>query len=321
MQLAMVNISTSGNTAFDNAKIIYLGDFKFKGASLSLHHNLAINYKVDKALFDEVGYENPYIVFELNGVKTTVRNYTVDGNRYVFTFNNIAPNQMNDTIYATLYATYDGVVYESEIKEYSVAEYCYGMLSNYSTDEYAKLRTLLVDLLHYGAQSQLYTDYNADNLVDSKLTETQLAWGTVDDPVLTNSLNTTYETVDEPTAVWKGAGLTLKDSITMRFKFKTDSVDGLTVKIKTETDEWNITADKFVKSGDAYYVYFNALNASQMSEKVYLTVYSGNVAVSNTVCYSIESYAYEKQSSSTEYVADLVKAMMKYGNSAHNYVN
>lgn len=293
----------------------------FRGASLSLHHNLAVNFKADKALFEEVCYENPYVVFEINGVKTAARNYTVDGNRYVFKFRNIAPNQMNDIIYATLYATYDGVVYASDTKEYSVAEYCYGMLSNYSSDEYAKLRTLLVDLLHYGAQSQLYTEYNTDNLVDSRLTEAQLAWGTADDLILTDSLNTTYETVNEPTAIWKGAGLTLKDSITMRFKFMTDSADGLTVKIKTDTDEWSITSDKFVKSGDAYYVYFNALNASQMSENVYLTVYNGNVAVSNTVRYSIESYAYEKQNSSAEYVADLVKAMMKYGNSAYNYIN
>lgn len=293
----------------------------FKGASLSLHSNLAVNFKADKALFEADGYTGPYVVFELNGVKTTVRNYTVDGDRYVFSFRNIAPDQMNDTICATLYATYDGVEYASETKQYSVAEYCYGMLSNYATDEYAKLRTLLVDLLHYGAQSQLYTQYKTDDLVDSRLTETQLTWGTADDPVLTNSLNTAYETVDAPLAVWKGAGLTLKDSITMRFKLTAESIDGLCVKIHTETDEWVITADRFVKSGNAYYVYFGALNASQMSEKVYLTVYKGDVAVSNTVCYSIESYAYEKQNSSTEYVADLVKAMMKYGNSAHNYVN
>ena len=57
-----------------------------------------------------------------------------------------------------------------------------------------------------------------------------------------------------------------------------------------------------------------------MSEKVYLTMYKNDVAVSNTVCYSIESYAYNKQNSTDTALANLVKAMMKYGNSAYAYV-
>ena len=293
----------------------------FKGASLSLHHNLAINYKVDKALFDEVGYTKPYVVFEIGEVKTTVKEYTIDNERYVFKFQNIAPNQMNDVIYATLYATYNGVEYASETREYSVAEYCYSMLDTYGADEYAELRTLLVDLLHYGAQSQLYTDYNIASLVDANLTDEQLLWGTNEEQVLTDALNTAYETVENPTAKWKGAGLTLTDSVSMRFKFTTDSIDGLSVKIKSATDEWNITSDKFIEEDGVCYVYFNGLNAGQMREKVYLTIYDDDVAVSNTVCYSIESYAYEKQDSSIAYLSDLVKAMMKYGNSAYAYAN
>lgn len=293
----------------------------FKGASLSLHHNLAINYKVDRALFDEVGYTQPYVVFEVGEVKTTVTEYTIDNERYVFKFKNIAPNQMNEVIYATLYATYNGVEYASETREYSVAEYCYSTLDTYATDEYAELRTLLVDLLHYGAQSQLYTGYNTANLVNANLTDEQLLWGTNEEQTLTNALNTAYEIVENPTAKWKGAGLTLTDSVSMRFKFTTNSIDGLSVKIKSATGEWNITSDKFVEEDGAYYVYFNGLNAGQMSEKVYLTIYDGDIAVSNTVCYSIESYAYEKQNSSIAYLSDLVIAMMRYGNSAHAYIN
>ena len=293
----------------------------FKGASLTLHHNLAINYKVDKALFDTVGYTNPYVVFEIGGKKTTVKAYSVEGDRYVFRFRNIAPNQMNDTIYATLYATYNGVEYASETKEYIVAEYCYSTLNKYSADDYAELRTLLVDLLHYGAQSQLYTKYNVDNLVNANLTEVQLAWGTDDDPTLTNSLNTEYETVENPLITWKGASLNLNDSVSMRFKFIAEDIAGLSLKIASETGEWNITSNNFVLEDGVYTVRFSGLNAGQMSEKVYITMYKDGIAVSNTVCYSIESYAYSKQDSTIEYLSDLVKAMMKYGNSAHSYVN
>lgn len=293
--------------------------FKLNGASLTLHHNLTVNYKADKALFEEIGYTDPYIVFEIGGKKITVNTYSVEGERYIFRFRDIAPNQMNDTIYATLYATYNGVEYVSEVKEYSIAEYCYATLENYAADEYAKLRTLLVDLLHYGAQSQLYTGYNAENPVNAKLTEAQLAWGTLEDPVLTNSLNTAYKTVENPTITWKGASLNLSDSVSIKFKFIAEEIEGLNLKIVGETGEWNIAAAHFVLEDGVYSVCFSGLNAAQMSEKVYFTMYKDGVAVSNTVCYSIESYAYRKQDSSTEHLSDLVKAMMKYGNAARSY--
>ncbi len=293
----------------------------FKGASLTLQHNLAINYKVDKALFDIVGYTEPYVIFEINGKQTIVKDYVIEGERYVFRFRNIAPNQMNDTINATLYATYNDVGYASETREYSVAQYCYSTLEKYATDEYAELRTLLVDLLHYGAQSQLYTNYNIENLVNANLTETQLLWGTADEPILTNVLDTAYETVENPLIAWKGASLNLNESVSMMFKFVAENIEGLTLKITSETNEWNISSNNFMLENDVYSVKFSGLNAGQMSEKVYLTMYKDDVAVSNTVCYSIESYACSKKDSTIEHLADLVKAMMKYGNSAHSYVN
>ena len=296
-------------------------DLKFSGASLTLYHNLAINYKVDKALFEETGYENPYVIFERCGVQTVVKDYTIEGNRYVFTFHNIAPNQMNDIISATLYATYDGIQYASQLREYSVAEYCYSMLDLYAADEYAELRTLLVDLLHYGAASQTYTGYKTDALVNASLTATQLQWGTRDEPTLGTVLDTAYKTVENPIAIWKGAGLNLQEAVSIRLKFTTESIDGLSVKIESEENTWTIASDKFLEEDGVYYVYFTGLDAGQMRQSVYLTIYDGDTPVSNTVCYSIESYAYEKQNSTITGLSELVKAMMKYGDSAYAYVH
>ncbi len=293
----------------------------FKGASLSLQHNLAINYKVDKALFEDVGYTNPYVVFELNGVKTKVSGYTVSGERYVFTFRNIAPDQMNDTIYATLHATYNGVEYASETREYSVVEYCYSMLELYSGDEYSELRTLLVDLLNYGAASQVFTDYKTDALANADLTETQKQWATSNDPTLETVLDTAYATVENPSAVWKGAGLNLQESVSIRLKFIAENIEDLKVKITSGTKTWSIYSDKFIDADGVYQVYFTGLDVSQMREKVYFTIYEGDTPVSNTVCYSIGSYAYEKQNSTINGLSDLVVAMMKYGDSAYAYTH
>ncbi|MBQ7340826.1 MAG: leucine-rich repeat domain-containing protein [Oscillospiraceae bacterium] len=303
---------------FDSMEIENLD---FKGASLSLQHNLSINYKVDQTLFEDVGYTNPYVVFELNGVKTKVSTYSVSGDRYVFAFRNIAPNQMNDTIKATLYATYNGVECASAIREYSVAEYCYSMLDLYAADEYAELRTLLVDLLNYGAASQTYTGYRTDSLVNASLTETQLLWGTNEEPTLDTVLDTNYKTVENPTAQWKGAGLNLQESISIRLKFTAENVKDLRVIIESGTGKWTIFSDKFIEEDGVYHVYFIGLDAGQMRQSVYLTIYDGDTPVSNAVCYSIESYAYEKQNSTIAGLPELVKAMMRYGDSAYAYVH
>ena len=178
-------------------------------------------------------------------------------------------------------------------------------------------------MLNYGAESQNYTSYNTGALVNASLTAEQAAWGTLDTPYLTSVMNKEYKVIENPSVTWKGAGLNLQDAVVMRFKIAAESIDGLSVEVTGANKTWSISNDKFEAIDGGYYVYFDGLNAGQMSERVYLTVYAGETPVSNTVCYSIESYAYAKISDAdtTEELEDLVIAMMKYGNSAHAYIN
>lgn len=297
-------------------------EFKFSGAALVLQHNLKIDYKVKKALFESYGYTQPYVQFIFNGEIYYVSNYSVSGDYYVFSFDNIAPNQMKDKIYATLYATNQGVLCSSETRQYSVSEYCYNMLEKYAADEYAEFRTLLVDLLNYGAASQVYTKYNAYSLVNASLTEEQKAWGTQETPVLETVMDKEYESVQDPTVTWGGAGLNLQDSVVIRFLIETDNIENLSMKITSQSGkEWVIDEKAFKKTTNGYYVYFDGLNAGQMSETIYATVYNGENAVSHTIRYSIESYAYSKQDSTDTNLVVLLEAMMKYGDSAYAYVH
>ncbi len=267
-----------------------LAKLKFAGASLALQNDLSIKYMVSSSFFEEVGYENPYIIFNLNGEEIKLTDYIVDGGYYLFYFNDIAPHKMNDTVYSTLYASYNGTEYSSEAVPYSVADYCYNMLDKYAADTYAEFRTLLVDLLGYGAKSQIYMNYNTDNLVDAALTETQKSWGTAELRTLTSVMNPAYKEVENPTVTWRGAALRLNDSITMRFMLKVDNAEGLTLKVTSNVGTWELSADEFIKTNEGYDVLFDGLTAIQLSEPVYATVYKDGVAVSNTVCYSVESY-------------------------------
>lgn len=290
---------------------------KISGAFLTLQNDLKVSFVVKKDLIDKNGYENLYAVFTMNGNEITVSDYTVNGDYYVFSFSNIAPDRMNDTITAALYATRDGVEYSDEL-EYSIAQYCYSMLGK---TEDAKLRTLLVDLLNYGAASQVYVEYRTDALVNADLTAEQAAWGTTSDPVLTSVKNATYRTVNDPTVSWVGVSLNLKDSITLQFAFTAASTEGLTIKVENASGTLlkEIEADEFTASGSSFLAGFKGLTAGQVSDTVYFTAYRGGEAVSNTVAYSVESYAYAKQNDENANLAALVKAMMKYGNAANAY--
>ncbi len=295
---------------------------KFSGASLTLQDDLVINYKVNETLFTEVGYTDPYVVFSINGVETTVNDYYVKDGKYVFDFENIAPHKMNDVVYSTLYAYYDGDLCASETREYSIYQYCYTTLGRYNSDTYAKLRTLIVDLLNYGSATQEYMSYKTNTLVNKDLTEQQKAWGTTVERPLVSVQNLTYKTIDNPTVTWAGGGLNLNQSIAMRFKIKASDISNLSVKVTNDVgQEATITSDKFEKISDGYYVYFEDFSAAQMSNKVYLTVYEGDTIVSNTISYSIESYAYAKQNDANKTLVKLVKAMIKYGDSAYAYTH
>ena len=297
-------------------------ELRILGASLVLQNNLSINYKVDSELFTDGGYVNPYLLFEMNGVQTVVDTFTEKEGYYYFAYSNIAPHQMTDTIRSTLYADFNGTKYKSETKDYSIATYCYSMLEKSDENQNKELKTLLVDMLGYGSKSQKYMGYKLDQLADAGLTETQKTWGTLEDRLFVDAKNAEYVKIENPLVTWKGAGLILKDSIAMRFTIEAESVDGLSVKIASDVGEWEISSEGLA-AGEIlgqWYLSFSGLNVAQLSEKVYLTVYRGDVPVSNTVCYSVESYAYAKQNDSNTELAELVKAMMKYGDAAKAYL-
>ncbi len=291
---------------------------KFKSAVLTLYNNLALKYNVDKTVFADKGYTNPYVVFEFNGKQITVDTYTETDTYYVFVFSNIYAYQMNDTIYATLYAEkYNNAVYGDTV-EYSVATYCYSRIEK-STDE--KMKTLAVDILNYGAASQVYFNYKTDDLANAELTEEQRLLAT-DDRTLSSVTNPQYSTIDSPSVKWRSANLSLQNSICIKFRIETSDVSGMTLKVKNGVggNVWEIISDQFVSNGDGtWYINFSGLMATQLSTPIYVTVYKDSVAVSDTLRYSVESYAYSKHDSTTPGLADLIRCIVRYGDSAAEY--
>ncbi len=301
----------------DEVPAIGIGELKFCGASLMLKHDLTINYLVDANLFIEDAYTAPYVTFTVGNATQTVTEYTVRDGMYIFACSHLSPSQIGDTMTATIYADLNGEQHSASL-DYGVSKYCYAMLKQ--TDD-AKLRTLLVDLLNYGAAAQTYTWYKDKTLCNADLTAEQLAWGTATVPGVSAVTNTKYATVENKKVSWKGASLILDNSVTMRFRFAAESTENLSVKISAAGSEWTVSQFAAADLDGQYYADFNGLTARQMRENVYVTVYEGDTAVSNTLLYSIESYAAAKQNDSNAKLVALLVAMMRYGDSAAAYLN
>ena len=116
----------------------------------------------------------------------------------------------------------------------------------------------------------------------------------------------------------------LNDKIVIRFAFEAENVEGLTVLVSFNGQ--NYTVNQFTPAGEGrFYVYIEGLNAAQLRDNVSVTVMRGQEVVSATLTYSVEVYAnkvlaYDGVEGYENLVA-LVKAMMAYGDAAYAYVN
>ena len=287
----------------------FIGDIEIKNASITLKNSIAVNLKLDPAAFVAGYYTDPTATVTINGRTATL---TANEN-YVFTLEDIGPEELGDNITVIVSAKHNGDIVTTEPLSYSVKDYLVGLIG--LTDD-AQLKTLAVDLLKYGAAAQVYTNHNTDELVTDDLPAEILALGTSTASTLTAGGKGISNTGIAASATWISAGLNLEDDITVKFMFAADDVDGLSVKFGFKNEEYEVTADKFKAVGSGrYVVYFDGVYANEMRELVTATVYSGNTAVSETATYSVEAYAYVK-GAGNDVLADLVNAMMVYGDSA-----
>ena len=289
--------------------------------SLSLESSITMNFKVFKNSLSS--FDDFYMTFECGGKEEKVTSYKQDGNYYVFSFKGINPQLMNDKVTAVLHAKNGKDEYTSPEKVMSVREYAYTMLDRYSSDEHSKLRTLLVDLLNYGSATQKYVGYQTDNLANSDLTATQKSWASKDTKEFKNIRNFNYKTISNPTVQWNSCGLVLGNAIMFKVKFTANNVENKTVEITLRNAKFTYDKNDFKDNGDGtYYVYCNELFAHEVSDELLFTVYENGVPCSNTMLFSVESYArLVRDNYKGTPLDEMITTMMLYGNSAKEYKN
>lgn len=304
-----------------------------KGSTLSIQSDVSINYYISAAALDK--YDEYYVLFakdviNANGTVTMeyaeVRDYVVSGNYVVFSFDGIAAKELNDKIYAVVYGITDSKLYMSETDIYSVSTYAYNRIANSSNE---KMVSLAVGLLNYGAAAQTYFNYNTENLANGNLSASQkeMASQSVD----LSSIKK-YITPENSIVAFTGASLTLEHKVAINYYFDLSKyladgnadISNLALVIKYGDNTGVIKGDEFKQSGASYSATFDKLAAKDMRVVCSATFYlnyntAEQLVVGETMIYSIESYAQNKQNSSDAKLVAMMKAMMHYGDAAYEY--
>ena len=312
-------------------------EYLFTNYRLFLQNSIAIEFEAKHAEIEE-GFEKVefYIGGELVQTRTTLPEADENGNVY-FRCTKLTPAQMGEQVTAKLYI---GGEAKDEINV-SVKDYCMYILNNETNkEEYndPELRTMLVDLLNYGAATQTFAGATT-SLVNADLEEyADLA--TVGDLSLANHCQIFQYSVEAdptPTTVdWVGVGLNLKDSITLRYEFVAESLENLAVRFWKDDGSLNVFVTEFEKvegTDNHYYAYLGVLDPTQLSESISALVYSNpyNSSAdweSHKLVFSVESYAYAVANGNYDNnLKALTDAMMRYGNAVrcwyfgHVYTN
>ena len=87
-----------------------------------------------------------------------------DAEYAIFDYKDLAAKEMGDDVYVRAAVTVDGKTTLSAVNKYSVLRYACDTLSDPSTK--TSLRTLLTDMLSYGASAQAHFNYKADRPVN-----------------------------------------------------------------------------------------------------------------------------------------------------------
>jgi hypothetical protein len=175
--------------------------------------------------------------------------------------------------------------------------------------EQPETKTMLVDMLNYGAAAQLFFGYNADDLANNQLTEAQQAYATQD-------VNCADQRVKGTN--YYGSTLVLKDRIMLTMYFKNITTDMYAVVKFTDhkgnVHETRVDGTEFVKNGVYYGVVVDELVVADGDQLVSVTVYNANGKAVASGSDTVNSYAVRMSGGDPLY-----DAVMKFTTSAYAY--
>ncbi len=285
--------------------------FHFDAPVLELQDGYRLQFRIPAAMLETIAPDAYEVTLTTaSGLTARYENAceeTVNGS-CVFTLPGIAPDRMVDAITATLTVTADGADYTTEMT-YSAVDYCYERLE---LTEDADERRALVDLLHYIAAAQFYTGHGIDDPADMRLTNEQNSWGTQTAEAFASIYDREAVVVENATAEWLGASVTLTDTFALSVTFSSPDVETFDVRVTVGGTLCESTT-LITNDDGTYTVVIDGIGLTDFDAEILLSVTDGEGGdISNTLRYSVASYVVDThQSTDDRALWDLLGALMR----------
>ena len=303
-------------------------------AALQLENDISVVFKAKAENIDGI-YTEVYVIVEQELESGQTKKETIkgvlseNGLYYEFKYFGLNAKEVGDWMDVTIYGYRNGSpVTGKTLENYSVMTYCLNQLGKTASDlemtdtRITAFKTLLVDLINYASEAQLYFSYKTNALVSTQLSEEQKAYASADSVVedMTSVTNAKQEMIDNPTVTWNAASLLLKAQTTLRLKVTyAGNVENVKLYAKVGSAKlFEVTEYEEIGEG-VYYFYFDKINAQEFCKTIDFYFVEGNAIISNTLRYSVESYASKKIEDDS--IGGVVSSLIKYGKSALAYMN
>ncbi len=281
-------------------------EFDIDVARMILGNSLEFQFGVAMSKFEDI--TGVYAVVEKGDATKTIpaTQWGTVGPYYAIVYDGLAAKEMADEISVTIYNA-DGQAI-SNTKTDSVRSYVMRNVDNQT----AKCRTMMVDMLNYGAAAQVNFNYNTADLANNQLTDTQKAWGT-------QTAAATADSRIEGTNYF-GTRLVLEGSIQMQVAFK--GMNCTMYAVYSYTDHFGNEQSVTVKGED--FIEVSGLFGVELSQLVYadarqlvtIRIYNAKGVLLSTVQDSIEGYV--NRNGGTDSLYD---ALIKFTDSAKAYLH
>ena len=284
-----INHADADNDGYcDGCGAIYDGiGAHLAGYSVSLNGSIGVNFHMDLTQ-DVLGDNEAYMLFTLpNGTTQKVmvidakakESAVIEGKTYYIFTCNVAAKEMTDTIQAQL-ITSDGS--KTQVYEYSVREYADRILSG-SYD--AETKELVKAMLHYGAYSQEWFDYNTTNLANAGLDTLELSeaddWDEFN-PIIMN---------DDKVGSFTSAYLTLESDTAINLKFKlADGVSFEDLRVVVQDPMGNVVPATIDTTENVCLITLTGIKASDLDTMYDFSV-TDKEGNESAILYSAMSYA------------------------------
>ncbi|MBE6571322.1 MAG: hypothetical protein E7656_03610 [Ruminococcaceae bacterium] len=225
---------------------------EFFGTNLTLGNELDINFAFNTSYVDNTGYA--VIVREYaddradETITINLSDCTKSGNYYVIKYAGIAAKEMCDKVNVTIYDANDkqiSVTKTDSIRDYILRNVDKEDIATSSTRTAEETRTLLIDMLNYGAAAQVKFNYNTADLANSTLTETQKAYATQTTPTCVDGRSITGNNAD----AYYGTQFVLESKISMQIAIKTSAISGGSADISF-VDHYGVTQTVTINAAD-----------------------------------------------------------------------